>query len=99
AGHAVTAAAPASELGAAHGDDVDAGFPQQRVRVRIPVVGDDDAGRQRDDVVAVVPLFALRLPGVAAGFDDAESTKAQRVLDDVEEMAFVFDDLGVALAV
>jgi len=47
------------------------GFAQLRVGVRVAVVADDDAGRQRDDVVAVVPLLALGLPGVAAGFDDA----------------------------
>ena len=60
-GHAMPAAAAAAEFRAAHGDHLDAGLAQQRVRVGVAVVGDDDAGLQRDDVVAVVPLFALRL--------------------------------------
>ena len=57
----MAAAAAAAEFGAAHGDDLDAGLAQQRVGVGVAVVGDDDAGLERDDVVAVVPLLALRL--------------------------------------
>src|SRR5574337_1409743 len=71
AGHAMPAAAAAAELAAAHRDHLDPGLAQQRVGVGVAVVGDDHAGLERDHVVAVVPLFALRLPGVAAGLDDA----------------------------
>ena len=40
-----------------------------RDRVGVALVGDDDAGLERDDVVAVVPLLALLLVVVAPGLD------------------------------
>ena len=95
----MAAAAAAAEFAAAHGDDFDAGLAQQRVGVGVAVVGDDHAGLERDDVVAVVPLLALRLPGVAAGLDDAQFLQAQRIAHHVEQMAFVEMDFDAALAV
>ena len=95
----MTAAAPATELGAANRDHVHSRVAQQRVGVRVPVVGDDHARLQRDDVVAVVPLLALRLPGIAAGLDDAQRLQAEGAPDDVEEMTGILADLDAALAV
>ena len=66
AGHAVAAAASAAELLAGDREDLDAGLRELRVRRLVALVGDDDAGLERDDVVAVVPLRALRLELVAA---------------------------------
>src|SRR4051812_23210139 len=72
AGHAATAAAAPAELAGVDGDDLDAGLAQLGVRERVAVVADDDAGLQGDDVVAVVPLLALRAELVAAGRHHAE---------------------------
>ena len=62
-------------------DDLDAGLAHLRDRERVALVGDDDAGLERDDVVAVVPLLALLLVGVAAGLHDVELLDAERVRD------------------
>ncbi len=67
--------------------------------MRVAVVGDDDAGRQRDDVVAVVPLLALRFPLVATRLHEAQRLQAERVLDDVEQMALVGTDVDAVVAV
>ena len=71
-GHAVAATAALAELGAVDGQDLDAVLAHERVGVLVALVGDDDAGLERHDVVAVVPLLALGLPLVAAGADDPE---------------------------
>ena len=65
AGHAVAAAAAAAELLPGDGEHLDAGLGELRVRRLVALVRDDDAGLERDDVVAVVPLVALRLELVA----------------------------------
>ena len=57
----MSAAAAPAEFGAADRDDLDPGLSQKRVGVDVAVVGDDHAGLERDDVVAVVPLLALGL--------------------------------------
>ena len=44
---------------------------QARVGPRIALVGDDDSGRQRQGVVAVVPLFSFGDNGIAPRVDDA----------------------------
>ena len=49
----------------------------QRVGVLVALVGDDDAGLEGDDVVAVIPLLALGLPLVAAGLDDSQLLDAR----------------------
>ena len=95
----MAAAAAAAEFRAAHRDHLDPGLAQQRVGVRVAIVGHDHAGLERDDVVAVVPLLALGLPGVAAGLDDAQLLQAERLLDHVEEMSLVGADLDAAVAV
>ena len=63
AGHAVAAAAALAELEALDGDHLDAGLAQRGVGAGVALVGDDDPGLERDDVVAVVPLLALGLEG------------------------------------
>ena len=55
-------------------------------RVGVALVGDDDAGLEGDDVVAVVPLLALLLVLVAAGLDDVQLAHAERVGDRAEEV-------------
>ena len=61
------AAAAAAELEALDRDDLDARLAQRGVGAGVALVGDDDAGLEGDDVVAVVPLLALGLEVVAAG--------------------------------
>ena len=46
------------------------------VRLDVPLVGDDDAGCERQDVVAVVPLLALGLVAVAAGLDEPDDGRS-----------------------
>src|SRR5687767_3668314 len=87
AGHAVPAAAAAAEFLAADGDDLDARLAEQRVGVGVAVVPDDHARLERNDVVAVVPLLALGVEGVAAGADDEKIVQPQRLLVDFEEVA------------
>ena len=78
AGHAARAAAAAAELGAGDRDDLDAGAAQPRVGVDVALVGDDDAGRDGEDVVAVVPLLALGLVAVAAGLEEPQAGDVER---------------------
>src|SRR5581483_2307031 len=72
AAHATGPAAPAPELAARDGDDLDPVPAQLRVGVDVALVGDDDAGRDSEHVVAVVPLLALGLELVAAGGQHAD---------------------------
>src|SRR5262245_36545157 len=98
-GHAVAAAAPAAELGAADRDHLDPGLPEQRVRVDVPVIGDDHAGLDRHDVVAVVPLLAFRLVAVAAGLDDAELVEPERIAHDLQQRLAFRTDLELPAVV
>src|SRR5689334_24919462 len=59
AGHAVASAASASQLEACDRKHLDAGRGKRLVRPDVALISDDDAGLERDDVVAVVPLLAL----------------------------------------
>ena len=78
-------------------DHLDAGLAHLGDRVRVAFVRDDDAGLERDDVVAVVPLLALLLVRVATGLDDVQLLDAERVGDRADEV--VLDgDVEVALA-
>ncbi len=67
-------------------DHLDAGLAHLGDRVGVPLVGDDDARLEGDDVVAVVPLLALLLVGVAAGLDDVELRDAEGVGDGADEV-------------
>ena len=71
--------------------DLDAGLAHLGDRVGVALVGDDDAGLEGDDVVAVVPLLALLLVGVAAGLDDVELGDAEGVGDGAEEVLLLGD--------
>src|SRR5215831_16368884 len=77
AGHAMATAAALAELVSLDRDHLDAGLAQRGVGAGVALVGDDDAGLQRDDVVAVIPLFALGSEHVPAGLDDAHLAHAQ----------------------
>src|SRR5690242_1973270 len=76
-GHAVAAAAALAEFEPTDGDHLDPRLAQGGVRTGVALVGDDDPGFERDDVVPVVPLLALGLEGVPAGLDDAHLGHAQ----------------------
>src|SRR4029079_7167721 len=91
AGHAVAAAAALADLGAVDRQDLDPGLAHQRVGELIALVGDDHAGLEGDDVVAVVPLLALGLPRVGAGLDDPQLLELERVLDRAEEGRLLAD--------
>ncbi len=68
AGHAVRAAATASELGSGDGDHLDARFAQQRVGIDVALIPHDHAGREAQQVVGAVAAPTLRLckPGAKA---------------------------------
>src|SRR5256885_548585 len=57
----MAAAAPAAELLARDREHLDAGLRESCVGSLIALVGDDDSGSKRHDVVAVVPLRPLGL--------------------------------------
>ena len=75
----MAAATAAAELGPANRDDFDAGLAQQRVGVGVAIIGDDDSRLQGNDVIAVVPLLAFGLVGVAAGADDMQFLLPERM--------------------
>src|SRR4029077_12456946 len=85
--HAVAAAASATELLPGDGEHLDARLGELRVGRFVPLVPNDDAGLDRDDVVAVVPLVSLGLELVAAGRDDLHVGDPERVPHLVEEGA------------
>src|SRR6478672_5000437 len=95
--HAMAAAAAAAELEPGDRVHLDSGLAELEVGRLVALVGDDDPGRQGDDVVAVVPLVALGLELVAAGRHDGEVRQAQLPPDLVEERAL--GDLGAHAAV
>ena len=72
AGHAVAAAATATQFGPDDGDDFDPFFPQGGIGGGVAVVGDDNPRFQADEVVTAVPLLALAGVDVACGFHNAE---------------------------
>src|SRR5215467_1310921 len=84
-GHAMAAAAAAAELLAGDRVDLDSGLRQLLVRRLVALVGDDHAGRERDDVVAVVPLVALGLELVPAGRHELQLAQPERVLHLLDE--------------
>ncbi len=92
AGHAVTAAAPLAQLEALDRDDLDTGCPHLVDREGVALVGHDDTGLDCDDVVAVVPLLALLLVGVATGLDDLHLVHTHGVGDRVKEAVLLGDD-------
>ena len=95
----MAAAAAAAEFVTGDRDDLDAGLAQQGVGVGVALVGDDHAGLQSDHVVAVVPLLALGLVGIAAGVHAAQLLEAERLGDDGREVLLLFDDRELTLLV
>ncbi len=85
AGHAVSAAPPAAELGPDNGDDLNPGFAQLGVRPGAAVIGDHHPGGQGDQIVAAVPLPALGGVVIPTGLDDPELLQVQRLRDHVDE--------------
>jgi len=79
-----TASAPA-EFRTWNGDDLDAGFAQKGVGVDIAVIAEDNAGRDGQDVVAVIPLLAFRLEGITTGGDYPQGLFANGFGDDLDE--------------
>jgi hypothetical protein len=75
----MAAAAAASELLPCDGEHLDAGLRKLGVRGLVSLVRDDHARLDGDDVVAVVPLVALRLELVASGRDEFQVLDSQRV--------------------
>ena len=63
------AAAPLAQLEAGNGDHFYPCLAHLGDRVGIALVRDDYAWLQRDGIVGVIPLLALRLVLVSAGFD------------------------------
>ena len=86
AGHAAGAAATATELEAGDRDHLDPLAAQPRVGVDVALVGDDDARRDGEDVVAVVPLLALGLVAVAAGLEQPQRRDVERPGDRGEQV-------------
>src|SRR6478672_454093 len=68
-GHAVTAAPAAAQLSADDGDHLHAGLAEQRIGVRVAVVGEHHTRLDGHQVVAAVPLLPLGVVGGAAGLD------------------------------
>ena len=81
----MAAAAAAAELLAGDRQDLDARLGELGVGGLVALVGDDGPGRQRDDVVPVVPLVSLGLELVTAGGDERQVGEPERVLDLVDE--------------
>src|SRR4029079_5676984 len=86
AGHAVATTAALAELEALDLDALHAGLAHARDRVGVALVGDDHAGLDGDDVVAVVPLLPLLLVCSSPGLDDLDSARVQGVCDGGEEV-------------
>src|SRR6187402_3865293 len=79
--HAVPATSALAQLEALDLDHLDTGLAHLVDRVGVALVGDDHAGLEGDDVVAVVPLLALLLVLVAARLDDGELVDTEGVGD------------------
>src|SRR5918993_2205397 len=83
--HAVPAAAALAELEALDLEHLDPRLPHLGDGVGVPLVGDDDARLEGDDVVAVVPLLPLLLVLVTTGPDHGQLADPQRIGHGAEE--------------
>src|SRR3954452_9252070 len=97
--HAMAPAASAAELLAGDRQHLDPGLRKPGVRRFVPLVGDDDTGRECDDVVAVVPLRALGLELIARRRNRLQRVDPERLGDRVEERPLGELDLDPAVAV
>src|SRR4029453_3093146 len=87
AGHAVASAASATELLPGDCENLDSCLGELGVGRLVAFVRDDDARLERHDVVAVVPLRALRLELVPRGRGELEALGPERILLLVGEAA------------
>src|SRR6185295_10884334 len=87
--HAVTATAASAEFRSTYRNDLDASLAQQRIGVGVAVVRNHHTGRQGNDIIAVVPLLPLCLPGIATSLDDSKLFEAECFFDYIEKMSFV----------
>src|SRR5215471_1160771 len=89
--------APAApQLGTDDGDDLDALFAQQCIRVRVAVVGEDHTRRRADEVGAAVPLRAFAYVSGTAGLDDAHLFHSERIGHGFYKWLLVFAQLDPA---
>ena len=94
AGHAPRPAAAGAELGAGDRDDLDAGLLEPGVGLDVALVGDRHARRDREGVVAVVPLLALGGDRVEAGVDLVQGVDLHRLGGGHQERLGVRDAAG-----
>src|SRR5579864_6456841 len=87
AAHAVRSPPAAAELGSGDRDHLNARLAQAGVGVDVAVIGDDDAGLEAQEVVAVIPLLPLGTERVTAGRDHPDLVHAQRLLQGVDDAA------------
>ncbi|TYC16374.1 hypothetical protein FXF65_07095 [Actinomadura syzygii] len=73
AAHAAGAAAAAAEFAAGDGDDLDVVVAEHGVGGDVAFVGEDDAGFDGKDVVAVVPLLAFGGADVLLGGEEVDA--------------------------
>src|SRR5215475_1778367 len=99
AGHAVTAAAAAAELGATDRDYLDPLLPEEGIGGDIAVVGNDHARLERHDVVAVIPLLPFGLVVVAARANDSQLVQPESVADHLQKRLRVLAHLERAAVV
>src|SRR3954447_24428091 len=83
--HAAWSASTAAQLAAGDAYDVDAGVLELCVGLDIALVGDGQPGRDRQRVVAVIPLLAFGRHRVETGVDDAQRVDAHRLCCGDEE--------------
>src|SRR6185295_344491 len=75
------------------GNDLNAGFAEQRVGCGVAVVGDHNAGFDGDQVVAAVPLLALGVIDIAASVDGLQLAQSEGGPNDLQERPGFFSDL------
>jgi hypothetical protein len=77
----MAATAAAAKLRAADCNNFDAGFSEQGIGISIAVISHYYSWFQRDNVVAVIPLLALRLICIASCLHDAKIAESESFLD------------------
>src|SRR5690242_21264490 len=97
--HAVAAAAAAAELRADDGDYLDASPAQQGVRVGVAVVCEHHSRFYGNEVVAAVPLLALRVVGGSARLDHPQLAEPERSGHHLDERLVRLDHLDADVVV
>ena len=91
AGHAAPAAAALAQLETLDRHDFDARLTHLRDRERVALVRDDDAGLERHDVIAIIPLLTPLPIEVATGLDDVSFGESERIRDRRDEVLVLAD--------